>query len=253
MNRGVLAAVFAVVVLAGIIIIAAGQKPQPALNGTNVSGNMTGNSTGGVNSTPPKNTTPEVAPPPAINVSKLAEKGLRMGSDDAPVIMVEYSDYQCQFCRRFWQMNFATLKEQYLDTGLVQLVYRDLPLSFHNAAEASAQAAACAEDQGKGWEMHDKIFGVQANVSTGLVFYAKSDLKQWAGEIGVDQAEFDSCLDSGKYSLFVNESRDEALSLGFNATPSFAMGLRNGTNYVTLTGALPYGTFKATLDELLSQ
>ena len=191
-------------------------------------------------------------PLPDVNVTKLSERGLSMGSEDAPVIMVEFSDYQCQFCRRFWEVNFATLKEQYIDTGKVQFVYRDFPLSFHNAAEDSAIAVACANEQGKGWEMHDKIFAVQSKVGTGLVFYARSDLKQWAGEMGLDRAAFDLCMDSGRYLDELNESKNEGMSIGFNATPSFVMGLRHGANYVTLVGALPYGTFRGTLDQLLN-
>lgn len=191
--------------------------------------------------------------PHAINISRLSEKGLSIGSEAAPVIMVEFSDYQCQFCRRFWEVNFKALKEEYIDSGKVQFVYRDFPLDFHNAALDSALAVACAEDQGMGWQMHDKIFAVQSNVSTGLVFYAKSDLRQWGGEVGLDMKEYDECIASGKYGRYVNESRGEAVAAGFNATPSFVIGLRNRSNYVTLTGALPYGTFRATIDQLLNK
>lgn len=204
---------------------------------TNVSGNATGNQT--------------AANLTAINVTALSSSGLRMGSEDAPIIMVEFSDYQCQFCRRFWLVNFETLKKEYIDTGKVQFVYRDFPLSFHNAAEDSAMAVACAEEQGKGWAMHDKIFTVQANVSTSMVFYAKSDLKQWAGEIGLERQAFDECLDSGRYLQMVNQSGNDAVSSGFDGTPSFVIGMRNRTNYVTLQGALPYGTFRATIEQLL--
>jgi protein-disulfide isomerase len=198
----------------------------------------------------PANNTTEIKPP--LNLTQLATGGLSMGSGESQVIMIEFSDYQCQFCRRFWEMNFKTLKEEYIDSGKVQFVYKDFPLEFHNAAEDSALAVACAEDHGMGWEMHDKIFGTQANVSSGLVFYAKSDLKHWAQEIRLEQAAFDECIDSGKYSAAVDDSVNEAVSAGFNATPSFVIGLRNRTNYVTLTGALPYGTFRATIEQLLN-
>jgi protein-disulfide isomerase len=234
--KGALIPVLALVLLLGCI-------------GTGTQENKTEES-GIVQNKTPANTT-EVKPP-GLNLTQLASKGLSMGSNESPLIMVEFSDYQCQFCRRFWEVNFKTLKDEYIDSGKVQFVYKDFPLSFHNAAEDSALAVACAEDQGMGWQMHDKIFATQANVSTGLVFYAKSDLKQWAGEIGVDSIAFDECMDSGKYLTAVNDSRNDAVSAGFNATPSFVIGLRNRTNYVTLTGALPYGTFRATIEQLLS-
>jgi protein-disulfide isomerase len=102
-----------------------------------------------------------------------------------------------------------------------------------------------------GWQMHDKIFSVQAEKSTGLVFYARSDLKQWAGEIGVGQEAFDECLDSGRHAEEVEESVAEGAGAGVNGTPSFFIGARDGGNVVPLTGALPYGTFKATIDQLL--
>ena len=234
-------ALLALMLIAGCISSAPGNTANGSANRSNLSNASIANSSN-----------PAGPGGQELNITALASAGLKMGSDEAPVIMVEFSDYQCQFCRRFWEVNFATLKEQYIDTGKVQFVYRDLPLPFHNAAEDSAVSVWCAEEQGMGWQMHDRIFATQAAVGTGLVFYAKSDLKQWAGEIGLDRAAFDSCLDSGRYLGRVRLSRDEAESSGLNSTPSFVIGLRNRTNYVTLIGALPYGTFRATIDQLLS-
>ncbi|MEW6722680.1 MAG: thioredoxin domain-containing protein [Candidatus Micrarchaeota archaeon] len=225
---------------------------------------LSGNGTGGNASDPGRpdadvsvpgssasNTTSPPASPSEVDIDALASKGLSMGSNDAPVVMVEFSDYQCQFCRRFWITNFDTLKEDYIDTGKVRFVYRDFPLEFHNAAKDSAEAVACAEEQGMGWEMHDKIFSVQAEKSTGLVFYARSDLKQWAGEIGLVQEEFDECFDSGRHAGEVEESVADGVGAGVNATPSFFIGTVKGSNVVPLSGALPYGTFRATIEELL--
>src|SRR4030095_4070398 len=170
----------------------------------------------------------------------------------APVIMIEFSDYQCQFCRRFWQVNWETLKTEYIDTGKVQFVYKDFPISFHNAANGAAEAAACAEEQGRGWDLHDKMFLEQANVSTAVVFYAKSDIKQWAGEIGINQSAFDQCLDSGRYAAAVAASEAEGMEAGVTATPSFIIGTRSRDNAVPIIGSLPYGTFKATIEQLLN-
>jgi protein-disulfide isomerase len=194
------------------------------------------------------------APPPlapAVDMQKLASSGLRMGSDSAPVIMVEYSDYQCPFCRSFWLQDFPSLKSRYIDTGKVQLVYKDFPLNFHPAAEMSAEAVGCANDQGQGWQLHDAIFEKQAAVGSGTVQYSESDVKAWAGALGLNMTSFDDCLDSGKYAMAVNDSFSEGSSLGIVGTPSFMIGKRDGSNVVPLTGALPYGTFSATIDQLL--
>ncbi|MFN7991836.1 MAG: thioredoxin domain-containing protein [Candidatus Micrarchaeia archaeon] len=202
--------------------------------------------------TPPANATvqePQAAP--KMNFTRIAGTGIRIGSDTAPVVMVEFSDYQCPFCRRFWLHNYETLRKEYVDTGKVQLVYRDFPLSFHPAAEISAEAVACAEDQQHGWEFHDKIFSEQAKVSTGTVHYTETDLKEWATELGLNRTAFDDCLDSGKYAPAVTQSYNEAAALGISGTPSFIIGKRSGSNVVPINGALPYGTFKATIDQLL--
>lgn len=197
---------------------------------------------------------PPAPPPPLapdVDMQKLAEGGLKMGSDTAPVIMVEYSDYQCPFCRKFWLQDYPSLKAQYIDTGKVQLVYKDFPLEFHPAAEMSAEAVACAEEQGQGWALHDRIFAKQAAVGTGTVQYTETDVKSWASALPLNMTRFDDCLDSGKYAPAVNSSLSEAGSLGMKGTPSFMIGKRDSSNVVPIVGALPYGTFSATIDQLL--
>ncbi len=188
---------------------------------------------------------------PQVNMTALAEGGLSVGSDSAPVVMVEFSDYQCPFCRKFWLQDYPTLKTQYIDTGKVQLVYKDFPLSFHPEAEMSAEAVACAQEQGQGWALHDKIFEQQAAVGTGTVQYSETDVKNWANSTGLDMTAFDGCLDSGKYAGAVNQSLSQGMSLGIVGTPSFMIGKRDGSNIVPINGALPYGTFSATIDQLL--
>jgi protein-disulfide isomerase len=84
-----------------------------------------------------------------------------LGKADAPVTIVEFSDFQCPYCKQYFDNTFGQIKAQYIDTGKVKLVYRDFPLSFHPMAEPSAEAANCAMEQGKFWEMHDKIFASQ--------------------------------------------------------------------------------------------
>jgi protein-disulfide isomerase len=201
----------------------------------------------------PSGPSPAAPPPvaPVVDMKGLASSGLTEGSLSAPVVMVEFSDYQCPFCRKFWLEDYPSLKTQYIDTGKVELVYKDFPLDFHPQAEMSAEAVACAEEQGQGWALHDKIFEEQAAVGTGTVQYSKGDLERWAAALGLDNSTFDACLDSGRYAAAVNQTYSQGTALGIDGTPSFIIGKRDGSNVVPINGALPYGTFSATIDQLL--
>jgi len=109
---------------------------------------------GTVTVTPP-NPTP---PTPTIDMQALLDDDEFEGNEDAPVTIVEFSDFQCPFCSRFYSQTLPQLKENYIDTGKVKLIYRDFPLSFHPEAQGAAEAGECASDQGKFWEFHDYIF-----------------------------------------------------------------------------------------------
>ncbi|MEK7583142.1 MAG: thioredoxin domain-containing protein [Patescibacteria group bacterium] len=98
---------------------------------------------------------------PGKKISLGAEDHI-LGMESAPVTIVEYSDFQCPFCRTFFDQTYGQLKKEYIDTGVVKLAYRHFPLGFHAAAQKSAEATECANDQGKFWEMHDAIFSLQA-------------------------------------------------------------------------------------------
>ncbi len=168
-----------------------------------------------------------------------------LGNKRAKVTMIEFSDYQCPFCRTFWKDSFAQLKKEYIDTGKVLFVYRDYPLSFHPMAEPSAQAAECADDQGKYWEMHDKIFGEQGKKGQGTVTFTLQDLKLWASQIGLDAGKFNQCLDSGKYKDEVAKDFADGSAAGVSGTPSFFINGR------LVVGAQPYASLKAIIDEEL--
>ncbi len=242
------AAVLMVVLIGAVLMVQGPHSPLGPDRGQFAPGG------GGQPQAPPSSPTSAPAPPPLapeVDMQKLATGGLKMGSDTAPVILVEYSDYQCPFCRKFWLQDYPSLKAQYIDTGKVQLVYKDFPLEFHPAAEMSAEAVACAQEQGQGWALHDRIFAQQAEIGTGTVQYTETDVKTWASALPINMTVFDGCLDSGKYAQAVNESLNEASSLGMKGTPSFMIGKRDGSNVVPIVGALPYGTFSATIDQLL--
>lgn len=168
-----------------------------------------------------------------------------LGNSKAKVTIVEFSDFQCPFCRRFWKETFPVLKNDYIDSGKVKFVYRDFPLQFHPGAEPAAQASECADDQGKFWEMHDKIFEEQEKQGSGTIQFGVTDLKKWARELGLNTAVFNQCLDSGKYKAEVAKDLADGQSYGVSGTPSFFI------NGKMLVGALPYENFKAEIEAAL--
>jgi len=186
-----------------------------------------------------------------LDVKELMDDDLKMGSDSADVVIVEFSDLQCPFCRSFFTQTFDSLKKDYVDTGKVQYVFRDFPLSFHPSAQKAAQAVECAREQNKGWEMHDKIYNELAKEGSGTIQFTTEDIKGWATEEGLNASEFDACLDSGKYSSEVSSDLAEGTSYGVSGTPSFIITTRDGSRYAMVSGAQPYSTFKNNIDQLL--
>lgn len=170
-----------------------------------------------------------------------------LGKSNAKVTIIEFSDYQCPFCRIWWKESFNKLKSEYIDTGKVKLVYRDYPLAFHPMSHSTAEAAECSKEQDKYWEMHDKIFSEEEKLGQGTVTYTVQDLKKWAGEIGLNQAQFNQCLDSGKNKAEVDKDLADGTASGVNGTPSFFINGR------LLVGAQPYAAFKAVIDEELKK
>ena len=158
-----------------------------------------------------------------------------LGSKTAKVTIVEFSDYECPFCGRHFEQTYPQLKKDYIDTGKVQLVFKDFPLSFHPQAQKAAESARCAGEQGKYWEMHDKLFSNQQSLSV-------ENEKKWAKELGLNTAKFDSCLDSGKYASAVQADSNYGQSIGVSGTPAFFI---NGKK---LVGAQPYSSFQAAIN-----
>src|SRR6266568_3331990 len=150
---------------------------------------------------------PQAAP---ATVKLSVGQGPNLGSPDAPVTLVEFSDYQCPFCQRYVSNTFSELKKDYIDTGKVRYVFRDFPLeSIHPQARKAAEAAHCAGDQGKYWEMHDTLFKDQRAL-------AVDGLKNSASTLGLKQDEFDLCLDQGKYAKAVSDDEAAGLTIGVN-------------------------------------
>jgi protein-disulfide isomerase len=158
-----------------------------------------------------------------------------LGDNDAPVTIIEFSDYECPFCTRFYLNTLPQIKSEYIDTGKVKLIYRDFPLNFHANAQKAAEAAECAEEQGKYYEMHDKLFdkGVDGGVSS---------FKQYAKEIGLNIGEFDACLDSGEMANEVQKDFQDGQKAGVRGTPTFFI------NGQILKGAQPFEVFREVIE-----
>lgn len=165
-----------------------------------------------------------------------------LGDKKAKVVLIEFSDFQCPFCRRFWKEALPLLKKEFIDTGKIKFVYRDFPLSFHPAAQPAAEASECAKEQGKYWELHDKIFEEQEKLGEGTVQFGVSDIKKWAKEIGLNQNQFNECLDSGEYKSEVEKDAADGATAGVNGTPTVFV---NGKKIV---GAQPFSVFKAAIE-----
>jgi protein-disulfide isomerase len=170
--------------------------------------------------------------PPRVTVDA---KGPSKGPDNAPITIVEFSDYECPYCSRAETVVQEVLKEY---PGKIRLVYRDLPLPMHPHAPKASEAAHCAGDQGKYWEMHAKLFENQHSLDI-------SNLKEYAKGLGLDAGKFDKCLDSGEKAKVVEESRKAGEELGVNGTPAFFI------NGIMINGAQPVQAFKSIIDSEL--
>lgn len=161
------------------------------------------------------------------------------GKKDAPVELVEFSDFQCPFCQRM-APTINEIKQKYPDQ--VRIVYRQLPLTnIHPFAFKAAEASLCANDQGKFWELHDAMFKDQKKL-------AVSDLKETAKALGMDEKKFNSCLDSGRYVEQVQRDSKEAQRLGVTGTPALFV------NGVLLDGgAVPFTVVEAAIQKELSR
>lgn len=170
-----------------------------------------------------------------------------LGAAGAPVTIIEFSDFQCPYCRSFWAETLPALKKNYIDPGKVKLAYRNFPLSIHPAAPVSAEAGLCAREQGKFWELHDKIFTEQQRKGTGTISFGAADLKKWATDLGLDSGQFEGCLASGKYKNEVQKDFSDGIAAGVDATPFFFL---NGT---PIRGAVPYDALARAIDQELAK
>ena len=177
-------------------------------------------------------------PLPVIRVEVSTQGAPVRGAADAPVTLVEFSDFECPFCKQA-QPTLKQLLERY--PGKVRIAYRDFPLeSIHPQARRAAEAARCAHDQGKFWEYHDALFTASPKLSA-------DDLKRYATEVGLDGTKFDACVAGGSHKAAVQQDLDEGKELGITGTPAFFINGR------PLSGAQPLEAFTKVIDDELTR
>lgn len=176
-----------------------------------------------------------------------------MGELDATVTVIEFSDYQCPFCFRHFQTVVPALKTAYLDSGKVKYVMREFPIeSIHPAAMQASQAALCAGEQDRYWEMHDLIFENQQQLRL-------RDFVQHADALDMDEDDFEDCVESGRYEEQVRNDLALGSRLGVRGTPSFFVGLTDPEDPEKviasrfIRGAQPYQVFQQAIEELLKE
>jgi len=164
------------------------------------------------------------------------------GAANAPVTIIEFADFQCPYCGRFFAETKPQIDEQYMQSGKVRFAYFNFAF-LGPESNWAAEAAECAADQDKFWEYHDKLYDSQSGENQGA--FNKDNLKKFAEELGLDTSAFNECLDSGKYTQLIQDESSLASSIGVRSTPTF---LINGQAVV---GAQPYEIFQQTIDSLL--
>jgi protein-disulfide isomerase len=167
------------------------------------------------------------------------------GAADAPVTIVEFSDYQCPYCGRYVVETMPRIMAEYVETGQVRYAFKDFPLSFHAQARQAAQAARCAGEQDAYWEMHDKIFGSQESWSGNNE--AVAVFVEWAAGFGLDQDAFSECLESERHAAGVEADFQEGVSFGVTGTPAFFV------NGQLISGAQPFEVFQSVIEAALQQ
>lgn len=181
-----------------------------------------------------------------LTESKLIQNGSPiMGNPSAEITIVEWGDYQCTFCYKFHQSTMSTIKQDFIETGKVKLVFKDFPLNGPDSVLA-AEAAYCAQDQGKYWQYHDELYKNWGGERTGWI--TRDSLDKFATTVNLDLKKFDKCLDDHKYLERVNQMYEFGREIGIDATPSFLVF--SDEKIIKIIGNQPLEVFLKSLDEL---
>jgi len=190
-------------------------------------------------------------PPSLISIS-LDDDPVK-GNLNAPITIVEFSDFQCPFCAKFHSTTLPQLEASYIDSGKVKFVYRDFPIqSIHPNAVPAALASECADEQGMFWEYHDLVFENQKKWQ-GLSGSVMIDtFEQYALEIGLNTSDFNTCFESEKYIDEVAIDLQDGVSYGVTGTPGFFIG-NDELGYVKMLGAQPYAVFQQVIEDQIAR
>lgn len=182
------------------------------------------------------------AAPTKVNIKVTADDPF-LGDPNAKLTVVEFGDFQCPFCGKFHNEVVSELKKDYIDTGKIKFVFKNLAFLGKESTD-TANAALCAKEQNKYWEYHDKIYISQSGENQGT--FSIDNLKKFALDLGIEPTQFNDCLDAQKYNAQVTADNAEANKNGFNSTPSTAVG------DTPVVGAQPYSAFKTIIDQKLA-
>ena len=188
---------------------------------------------------------------PAVVQEHTGTNAPTLGDANAPITIVEYGHFKCPFCNRFSRETEPQIEEKYIKTGKVKFIWKDFPYEGGDSAKAS-EAAHCAQDQGKFWEYHDKLFryiwdnyygkGINAEE---IEIFTDTKLKEFAGQLDLDTTKFNRCVDSGTYKQLVQDDYKEGIARGAKSTPTFFI------NDQKVVGAQPFSVFSQIIDSQL--
>lgn len=182
---------------------------------------------------------------PGVELHRAVTRNNTMGNPDAPVYILEYGDFQCRYCLKFWQETEPQLIAEYVNGGIVYFEYRSLGAFLGEESAWAAEGAYCAGDQGKFWEYHDALYVNWNGENTGN--YSKDRLVQFAESLDLDMQTFETCLRGGWHTPTVQKDAADASAAGVRATPTFFI------NGVMLEGAQPFEVLKQYIEEALRQ
>lgn len=178
-----------------------------------------------------------------------AQASTILGSNDAPVTIVEFGDYQCFYCNKFFHTTESEIVKNYVDTGKAKMIFKDFTIIGQDSITA-ANAAHCANEEGKFWEYHDTLYNNWTGENNGWA--SLENLAVFAKEIGLDETSFDSCMTEQRYFSVIDASNSDARTLGLTGTPGFFI-IGPDNTIVKIGGAQPYEVFEKTIESLLEK
>ncbi len=176
--------------------------------------------------------------------TKTAERKDAPKIGNGKVEIVEFADFQCFFCQKFFSEAYKEIKSKYIDTGKITLTFRHFPIPSHQNAQKAAEAAECAGKQGKFGAYHDVLFANGKPDGAGL---AVSDLKKYAKNLGLDEGGFNKCLDNGETVALVQKDLTDGQKMGVSGTPTFFIGGEK------IVGAQPFSVFEQKIENILKK